>query len=95
MKKIIDFHTHPYLLQEENFCHYSEDFKLSPEEARADLERAGITKICGSVISKNGYEPELGFERIKALNDRALEVKAFYGDFYCFFKFLLNFHRFG
>ena len=82
MKKIIDFHTHPYLLQEENFCHYSDDFKLSPEEEKAELERAGITKICGSVISKNGYEPELGFERIKALNDCALEVKALYGDFY-------------
>ena len=34
---IIDFHTHPYLTQEENACMYREGFSLEPEEAKEDL----------------------------------------------------------
>lgn len=82
MNKIIDFHTHPYMLQQENLCHYGDDFKLSCEEAKIDLERAGITMICGSVLNRKGYIPMLGFQQIKELNDRALELKSVYGNFY-------------
>jgi len=32
---IIDFHTHPYLDQTENYCMFTDDFKLSPTEAAA------------------------------------------------------------
>ena len=46
---IIDFHTHPYLTQEENACMYREGFSLEPEEAKEDLLQAGIGRICGSV----------------------------------------------
>ena len=82
MNKIIDFHTHPYLDQAENFCMYTDDFKLSPKEAEEDLRKAGITKICGSVIHRMDYDVSRGFEQIKELNDKALEAKEFYGDFY-------------
>ena len=49
-RKVIDFHIHPYRNIGESLCMYSEDFYLTPEEARLDLERAGIGKVCGSVI---------------------------------------------
>ena len=80
--KITDFHVHPYLEQSENLCTYKDDFQLTYLEARADLEKAGITKICGSVIGKAAFDPEKGFEQIQQLNARALELKALYGDFY-------------
>lgn len=81
-QKIIDFHTHPYLEQNENYCMYSEHFQLSAGEAREDLERSQITKICGSVISKTPYQAQNGWDNIKRLNEEALKCKEFYGDFY-------------
>ncbi len=79
---IIDFHTHPYLDQTENYCMFTDDFKLSPTEAAEDLKNAGISKICGSVINRIPYDKENGFAQIRALNDKALAAKEFYGDFY-------------
>lgn len=80
--KIIDFHTHPYLDQNENFCMFKDHFQLSATEAAEDLRNSGISKICGSVINRNGFDEKLGFAQIKDLNDKALAVKEFYGDFY-------------
>ena len=82
--KIIDFHTHPYLEQSDNYCMYNEHFQLTPAEAKEDFVNSGISKICGSVISRNPYPVEdgNGWEYIKRLNDEALKVKGVYGDFY-------------
>lgn len=80
--KIIDFHVHPYLMQDDNLCQYKEHFQLTSEEAKADLHKAGIGKICGSVINRDKTKAEQGFAPIKALNDKALAVKEVYGDFY-------------
>lgn len=80
--KIIDFHIHPYLEQTENYCMFTDDFKLSPTEAAEDLKNAGISKVCGSVINRIPYDAALGYAQTKALNDKALAVKEFYGDFY-------------
>lgn len=82
MKRIIDFHTHPYLNQAENYCFYKEGFQLSTEQAAEDLKQAGISKICGSVISTVPFDRSHGFEQIKELNDSALAIKELYGDFY-------------
>lgn len=79
IQKIIDFHTHPYLSAAENSCMYQDDFKLTVQEARADLERAGITHICGSVIEVGGYS---GITHLRQLNETALKLKELYGDFY-------------
>ena len=79
---IIDFHTHPYLSGEEFLNFYPECFSPSPEQCKADLERAGISKICGSVILKRPYRCEDGFAPIRQSNERALELKRIWGDFY-------------
>ena len=81
-QKIIDFHTHPYLEQTENLCMYKEDFQLSAEEGVADLKNAGISKICGAVVSAQPFSIDMGFEEIKRCNDKALEIKKLYGEFY-------------
>lgn len=80
--KIIDFHVHPYLSEEDYLCQYKESLALTAEEAKEDLLKAGIGKICGSVINRDKTKPEQGFAPLKALNEKALEVKKVYGDFY-------------
>ena len=78
----IDFHTHPYLSGEECLNFYPERFAPSPAQYREDLERAGISKSCGSVILKRPYSREEGFEHIRQCNRRALQLKEILGGFY-------------
>ena len=80
---VIDFHTHPYLSAEEFLNFYPECFEPSPEQLKEDLEKAGISHICGSVLDKKRpYTSGEGFAYIKELNDKALELKNKLGDFY-------------
>lgn len=79
---VIDFHTHPYLSEEEFLNFYPECFTPTPEQCRRELERAGISKICGSVILKAGYRWEEGFAPIRQCNDRALKLRDLLGGFY-------------
>lgn len=80
--QIIDFHTHPYLSYEEDTCMYKESFYLPPEEMEADIRRAGIGHICGSVISNDLYRPEQGFEPLQKYNRDALELQRRLKGFY-------------
>ena len=82
MREIIDFHTHPFFDQRENSCIYREEFPLSYEEEIRDLKKAGIGRICGSVISREGYRKERGFEQIEELNQKALEIHEIQKEFY-------------
>ena len=61
---------------------YRESFSLTPDEAAEDLRCAGISHICGSVLSREPFDPARGFEQLRLLNERALQVKEKYGDFY-------------
>ncbi len=80
--KVIDFHVHPYLTKQEYLGMYQEVFYIDRMKAKEDLQDAFITKICGSVIEKEGFMKGAGFEHIKMLNRKALELKKIYGDFY-------------
>lgn len=79
---VIDFHTHPYLSGEEFLNFYPERFTPDPVQCRTDLERAGISKICGSVILKKPYRREEGFAQIRRCNQRAIELRELLGGFY-------------
>ena len=81
-KKVIDFHTHPYRNRDENMGMYVDDFYLSPSQAQEDLENAGISMICGSVLNTNKSGAVNDFAEIKELNQGALELKEFYHGFY-------------
>lgn len=76
---IIDFHVHPFREPEHCLNFYPEMPPLDGAQMRAQLERAGITHICGSVLRKQ--QPE-GFEALRMLNREALALKAELGDFY-------------
>lgn len=79
MHEIIDFHTHPFLRGETNLCMYQKALSLDADTTLRDMDAAGITRFCGSVI-----EPNLnnGFETIKACNREALRLREHYGERY-------------
>ena len=79
---VIDFHTHPYLSGEEFLNFYPERFTPSPGQYREDLEGAGISMTCGSVILKRPYSREEGFEHIRRCSERALRLRDLLGGFY-------------
>ena len=80
--KVTDFHTHPYLSEEEFLNFYPECFVPSPGQMKSDIERAGISHVVGCVLNKRKYSDDEGFSYIKELNDKALRLKELWGDFY-------------
>ena len=82
MREIIDFHTHPYETIEECSCMYKDSFFLSSKEAKEDLQNAGITHICGSVIEPGRDCAKEGFAYIRRLNDKACKLEQDYQGYY-------------
>lgn len=74
---IIDFHTHPFLRPENNFCSYKSACPMDARQVKNQLNQLGITTICGSVVAHAG-----SWEEIAELNEQALEIKRRYGEFY-------------
>ena len=78
--EIIDFHTHPFKEEKNNICSHKSVLNMDRNTVLDIAQNLGVTKICGSVIEFGG---ELkGFEKSKANNQKALELKEYYGDFY-------------
>ncbi len=80
-REIIDFHTHPLTRAEENICLYEAPAN-SEATLLADMDRAGISRFCGSVISRDvsGY-PDF-FAMLHAANERSLALAERLGDRY-------------
>lgn len=78
--EIIDFHTHPFWDEKTNICSHKEYCNMSIENTKEVFEKLGVYKICGSVIRTG--EREAKWENIRYCNDKALELKEKYGDFY-------------
>lgn len=75
---IIDFHIHPFLDKQNDFCKYRDTVK-DYKQIKTDMTRAGITKVCGSVIRRGEVKD---FSVIKAFNDEALKLKELFEGFY-------------
>ncbi len=82
--EIIDFHTHPFIKQEDNLCFYKESLEIDKDIFLEDTERAGISKFCGSVICRNMSN---GFESLKEANRESLKLREMYGG-----KYIPGFH---
>lgn len=82
MRKIIDFHTHPFHKMSENMCFYKESMAFEKDFFKEDLENSGISHICGSVIEPRTYELEHGFEPFRILNQEALEKSQEWNGFF-------------
>lgn len=80
MEPIIDFHMHPYLTKEQNYCFYKEFYDYDVNGYVEQIKKAGITHICGSVIE--GRHKVDDFSYLRNLNRIALQLKEILGDFY-------------
>lgn len=80
--EIIDFHTHPFIERENNICNHIDNCNMSAENTRELFRSLGVSKICGSVVYGGHPEDKNVWDKVKRNNDRALELKAMYGDFY-------------
>jgi predicted TIM-barrel fold metal-dependent hydrolase len=78
MREIIDFHIHPFYNQSRNVCFY-ENTVGSFEDIKSDLQRAGISRACGSVIERIEAD---SFDKISRLNDEALLLRDELDGFY-------------
>ncbi|MBE6973451.1 MAG: amidohydrolase [Ruminococcaceae bacterium] len=74
---IVDFHAHPFLHPENNTCHYRDGYAMNPDSARERLSGLGISTVCGSMLG-----PVKGWADIVRLNDRALDLRERWGEFY-------------
>ncbi len=79
--KIIDFHTHPFIEEENNICLHIPYCNMSMENTEKELKALGIRKICGSVLRRRISEIT-DFSIIKELNDKALLLKEKFNGFY-------------
>lgn len=75
--EIIDFHTHPFLDNANNFCMYKENLQMDSNIFLQDMKKAGISKFCGSVICW-----DKDFEALKKCNRDALKLREIYGEQY-------------
>ena len=73
---IIDMHIHPYTSDEQNICNYQGLLKLTKDDIKKDMYRAGISRYAGSVLdaSKRGKAYSEDFSIIKKCNDTVLEM---------------------
>ena len=76
--EIIDFHTHPFLSDDENICCHIPNCHMGFDQTRAYMSELGISRICGSVIGRRVS----CWADILRLNDDALRLRDIYGDFY-------------
>lgn len=74
---VVDFHVHPFRDASHclNFYPERQDFT----NLRRELEEAGISRICGSVLQ---WEKPQSFSDLRALNREALALWEILGDFY-------------
>lgn len=88
---IIDFHTHPFLYPESNICRYKDHCAMTVGGIVPDLQGAGISCFCGSVIRKRedvarraGVEPDdlSWWDVVHACNEEMLALRETLGAAY-------------
>lgn len=78
--EIIDFHTHPFLTENENIAQHRKFCRMSAENTREIFSALGVSTICGSVIHARNECKDWGL--VKRMNDISLKLRDIYGSFY-------------
>lgn len=76
--KIIDFHCHPFLCDNERIGAYVDTVNMTTEDFFAHMEECGVSICCGSVIGKKTNR----FEDLHNFNLHALKLREKYPDSY-------------
>ncbi|MBR6737126.1 MAG: amidohydrolase family protein [Clostridia bacterium] len=80
--EIIDFHTHPFILDSENICAHKNCANMGKEFTLELFNALNVKTFCGSVLSSRSSKETSVLEIITKNNQTALELKRFYGDRY-------------
>ncbi len=74
--EIIDFHTHPFSMTENNICAYRHEFEMKPEESFDVMRSFGISRMCGSAIRLERLEEfKSPLEQFRADNREILKIR--------------------
>ena len=76
--KIIDFHTHPFIDENDDICMYRDSVKTDSNKILSYMTDAGVDYFCGSVIKKSFN----GFENLRQSNREALKLRDMYNGKY-------------
>lgn len=79
---IIDFHTHPFLHEENNICNHQSVCALTSDSILEEMRALGISRVCGSVIPKMRQEDKTPWDAIQRANNDALALRERFGGFY-------------
>ena len=77
--EIIDFHTHPFLVHEDNICYYKDIMGMTSESFALDMAAAGVSRFAGSVIHKDSGDQ---LRAVELSNEAAYKLSDIYGDKY-------------
>ena len=81
--EIIDFHTHPYLDPKDCVGVHNNAIKRSPEETLRIMQKNGVSKFCGSVLTHDfSFNEKTVWNACKKFNEDALVLKELYKDAY-------------
>ena len=80
--EIIDFHTHPFIDEQDNICAHRAFCGMNAENTLKTFQKMGVSKFCGSVISYYKGENDTMWDKLRRNNDSALQLRELYGDTY-------------
>ena len=82
-REIIDFHTHPWLRDEDDICYYRDKTGNPAETFRSELLACGITRAVGApIVRRKMTSTEEYVAGSFQANDDALALRDQLGDFY-------------
>ncbi len=77
--EIIDFHAHPFESAESNICKFKTELTMGVEETLVQMDSAGISRFCGSVIRvKAPTTQEEMLRKMLQNNEEALRLQEAY-----------------
>ncbi len=81
--EIIDFHTHPFESMESNICKFKGEFTMNLEETLAQMDNAGVSRFCGTVIRvKPPVTEEEMLAKMLQNNEEALRLQKIFNGRY-------------
>ena len=85
--EIIDFHTHPFIAEQNNICSHKKYCNMSPDDTLNVMSELNITHFCGSVIGGKAEGDNAALAKMIKNNNDALELSRRYNG-----KYIPGFH---
>lgn len=80
--EIIDFHTHPFLVDESNVCFHKDFLKLDYKTTLQQMDELNVSHFCGTVIRRGNGDDNFFLRKMRKNNEEALELEKIYNGRY-------------